>query len=160
MFTVRPFAIAGLQWFQEFCVEICTCVQYQACRQQDEEIGANNKEIKSLVWPSRQTGLLRVMSSLSIVGYSRNGAQPHLLLLQGSESNTILSFFFQSCTLIEFSSMFFYYIYRAIQLLLFFLDTPESLSCRLGNSIAVYWVGGMELKSYWHINERTHLVVW
>lgn len=36
-----------------------------------------------------------------------DGAQPHLLLFQGSESNTILSFFFQSCTLIEFSSMFF-----------------------------------------------------
>lgn len=33
-----------------------------------------------------------------------DGAQPHLLLLQGSKSNTIL-------TLIEFSSMFFFITY-------------------------------------------------
>lgn len=56
--------------------------------------------------------------------------------------------------------MFFFLTYTiAIQLLRFLLDTTESLSCRLGNSTPVYWVGGMKLKSYWHINERTHLVV-
>lgn len=36
-----PFTIAALDRFQGFCVEIFTCVRYQTCCQQDEEIGAN-----------------------------------------------------------------------------------------------------------------------
>lgn len=76
------------------------------------------------------------MCSLSIVGYSRNGNNLTYYYYKVAKAIRYLVFF----SVMYINRIFFnafYYIYSAIQLLMFFLDTPESLSCRLGNSIAV-----------------------